>query len=148
VTSKSASAKPSPRIIKFVDALPLASGMRVLEIGCGPGVAAREICRRIGEGYVLAIDRSHKAIELAKAGSPDEIATGRLKYICQAIENFELPNGMCQFDIAFAMRVGALDGRHPAAGKEALIRIQRALRPGGRLFMDAGDPLSEVALNS
>ncbi|MER8437086.1 class I SAM-dependent methyltransferase [Mesorhizobium sp. M1312] len=32
--------------------------MRVLEIGCGPGAAAREIARRIGDGHVLAIDRS------------------------------------------------------------------------------------------
>lgn len=67
----------SNRIACFVDALPLAPGQRVLEIGCGPGVAAREVSRRVGNGFVLAIDRSARAIESAAVRSKAEIATGR-----------------------------------------------------------------------
>jgi cyclopropane fatty-acyl-phospholipid synthase-like methyltransferase len=52
----------SARLAAIVDALPLRSGLRVLEIGCGPGAAAREIAHRIGDGHVLAIDRSAKAM--------------------------------------------------------------------------------------
>jgi trans-aconitate methyltransferase len=52
----------SPRLISIVNALPLEAAVRVLEIGCGPGAAAREIARRIGDGHVRAIDRSAKAI--------------------------------------------------------------------------------------
>ncbi len=63
----------SPRIASYVDALPLRAGMRVLEIGCGPGVAAREVSRRIGNGTIIAIDRSAKAIDLAKKGSVSEL---------------------------------------------------------------------------
>jgi len=48
----------SKRLRAVVDALPLQEGMRVLEIGCGPGAAAREVARRIGGGHVHAIDRS------------------------------------------------------------------------------------------
>ncbi|MGH8432083.1 MAG: SAM-dependent methyltransferase, partial [Solimonas sp.] len=44
----------SARLLAIVDALPLREGMRVLEIGCGPGAMAREIVRRIGDGHVLA----------------------------------------------------------------------------------------------
>ena len=40
------------------------------------------------------------------------------------------------FDLVFAVRVGALDGRHPAAGRKAFVRISAALAPGGRLFVD------------
>ena len=57
--------KLSKRLAEIVDALPLKSGIRVLEIGCGPGAAAREIAQRIGSGQILAIDRSAKAIQLA-----------------------------------------------------------------------------------
>ncbi len=44
------------------------------------------------------------------------------------------------------MRVGALDGRHPDAGKLALEKIRAALKPAGRLFIDGGDPLQEIML--
>ena len=47
---------------------------------------------------------------------------------------------------AFAVRVGALDGRHPEAGQLALARIAAMLLPGGRLFVDGGRPLREVPL--
>ncbi|HEX3204808.1 MAG TPA: methyltransferase domain-containing protein, partial [Propionibacteriaceae bacterium] len=63
----------SERLRAVVDALPLQDGMRVLEIGCGPGAAARDVARRIGNGHVHAIDRSSRAIAQALAGSQPEI---------------------------------------------------------------------------
>ncbi|MBT0779357.1 methyltransferase domain-containing protein [Paracoccus sp. pheM1] len=136
----------SNRIASFVDALPLVPGLRVLEIGCGPGVAAREVSRRVGNGFVLAIDRSAKVIDSAVAGSKAEIATGRLRFLQAAIEDFALPPGEEPFDIAFAMRVGALDGRHPDIEQRAFERLRAALKPTGRLFIDTGHPLREVRL--
>ena len=69
----------SARLAEVVAALPLRSGMRVLEIGCGAGAAAREVLSRIGDGSVLAIDRSAKAIAQAMAASARELAAGRLE---------------------------------------------------------------------
>ena len=136
----------SPRLAAIVEALPLREGMRVLEIGCGPGAAARAVAQSIGDGHVLAIDRSAKAIGQAKAACAAEIASGRLALRHVAAEDFTLLAGEKPFDIAFACRVGALDGRHPEAGKRALERIAAALKPGGRLFIDGGDPLRELPL--
>ncbi|WBY01299.1 class I SAM-dependent methyltransferase [Ramlibacter tataouinensis] len=138
----------SPRLAAVVDALPLRPGIRVLEIGCGPGAAARAIARRIGEGYVLGIDRSAKAIAQARASSTAEIAAGRLGFRVAAIEAFTLEPGEPPYDIAFAVRVGALDGRHPELEQAALSRIASALRPGGRLVVDGGEPLREVRLGA
>lgn len=136
----------SPRLLEIVEALPLEPGQRILEIGCGPGAMAREIARRIGDGRVLAIDRSETAIRQAVAGSEAEIATGHLTYRCVAAEDFVLEPGEMPFDLAVAIRVGALDGRHPEAGRLARARIAKALVAGGQLFIDGGDPLKTVAL--
>jgi SAM-dependent methyltransferase len=136
----------SPRLAALVDALPLRPGMRVLEVGCGPGAAARAVAARIGGGHVLAIDRSARAIALAEAGSGEAIAAGGLGVRCVAAEDFVLAAGEARFDLAYAFRVGALDGRHPDAGIRARARLAAALTPGGRLFVDGGDPLREVPL--
>ena len=137
----------SPRLAAIVDALPLRPGLRVLEIGCGPGAAARAVAGRIGEGHVLGIDRSAKAIAQAIAGSGPELASGRLRFRQAAAEDFELEPGEQRYDIAFAVRVGALDGRHPQAGRMARRRIRAALVPGGRLYTDGGDPLRAFPLH-
>lgn len=136
----------SARLAAIVDALPLRPGMRVLEVGCGPGAAAREVAGRVAPGHVVAIDRSAKAVAQAERACADEIAAGLLTVRQVAIEDFELDAADAPFDLAFAVRVGALDGRHPAAGELALARLRAVLAPGGRLFVGGGDPLREVAL--
>ena len=140
--------KLSKRLADVVNALPLKEDIRVLEIGCGPGAAAREISKRIGNGYILAIDRSAKTIQQATANSQDEIKTGRLSYRQTPVENFELEADEQAFDLAFAVRVGALDGRHPEIEKQSLVKIARALTKEGKLFIDGGNPLKEVPLGN
>jgi cyclopropane fatty-acyl-phospholipid synthase-like methyltransferase len=136
----------SPRLDAIVAALPLRPGLRLLEIGCGPGALARAIAGRIGDGYVLAIDRSATAVASAIALGAAEIAAGRLGVRQASAEDFALLPGEAPFDLAVAIRVGALNGRHPAAGARALSRIVAALVPGGRLYVDGGDPLRVLPL--
>ena len=63
------------------------------------------------------------------------------------VETFVLVPGEQPYDLAVAIRVGALDGRHPEAGAVARAAIKAALIPGGRLYVDGGDPLREVKLD-
>src|SRR5688500_2361185 len=131
----------SPRLAAVVDALPLRPDARVLEIGCGPGAAARAVAARLTTGHILALDRSASAVAQARAAAADLIAAGHMSVRQAAIEAFELEDGEAPFDLVFAVRVGALDGRHPKAGELALARIAEATTPGARLFIDGGDPL-------
>ncbi|HYH45706.1 MAG TPA: class I SAM-dependent methyltransferase [Thermoanaerobaculia bacterium] len=136
----------SSRLIAIVNALPLKPDSRVLEIGCGPGAAARAVAARLDTGHVHAIDRSNAAITQARAASADEIGSGRMSVRHVAVEDFVLEAGEDPYDLVFAVRVGALDGRHPKAGEQALRRIAMATTGDARLFIDGGDPLRELAI--
>jgi cyclopropane fatty-acyl-phospholipid synthase-like methyltransferase len=126
----------SARLAAAVDALPLRPEMRMLEIGCGPGAAARAVAERLTTGHILAIDRSAAAVAQAVAGSAEVIADGRMSVRRATAEDFVREPGEGPFDLVFAVRVGVLDGRHPAAGRKAFARIAAALAPGGRLIVD------------
>lgn len=139
--------KLSKRLVDIVDALPLKPGIRVLEIGCGPGAMAREMANRVGNGYVLAIDRSAKAIQQAVSKSKMEIKAGTLSFLQAAIESFELPADEKKFDMAVAIRVGALDGRHTEIEQQSLINIANALTKSGKLFIDKGTRVKELPLD-
>ena len=52
----------SPRLAAIVDALPIAPDLRIREIGCGTGAAARAIATRLDTGHIIPIDRSAKAV--------------------------------------------------------------------------------------
>lgn len=82
------------------------------------------------------------------AGSAAALASGQLEFRCVSVEDFVLAKGERPYDLAFAVRVGALDGRHPAAGRIALGRLQQALVKDGLLFIDGGNPLKQVTLGA
>jgi trans-aconitate methyltransferase len=136
----------SPRLAAIVEALPFTPDSRVLEIGCGPGAAARAVAARLVTGHILAIDRSASAVAQAKAAAAEQIAAGRMSVRRVAIEDFALEADEEPYDIVFAVRVGALDGRHPQAGEHALQRIATATTAGARLFIDGGEPLREIPI--
>lgn len=137
----------SPRLAEIVDALPLEPSLRVLEIGGAPGAAARAVCERIAPGgHILVIDRSAKGVAQIERTAAAEIAAGQLSTRCVAAGDFTLLAREEPFDLAVAIRVGALDGRHPVEGVVSRARIREALRPGGRLYIDGGAPLRVMPL--
>ncbi|MFC8682055.1 class I SAM-dependent methyltransferase [Microbacterium ureisolvens] len=138
----------SPRLQEVVDALPLRPGMRVLEVGGAPGAAARAVAAHVGAaGHVLVLDRSAIGIRQIQQNCRAEIAAGTLSVLQAPVEDFALPDGVAPFDLAFACRVGALDGRHPQLYGAALANLRRAVKPGGALYVDTGSPLTAISLD-
>ncbi len=110
------------RIAWALELLAPARGERLLEIGCGPGVAAAELAAAGCE--VTALDHSAKAIAAAAAR-----LGGRAQLICGALETTDLP--AAAFDAVLAINVNLFwttDGRGLAA-------LRRTLAPGGRLAL-------------
>jgi len=56
----------SERLRLVVEQLDLRPDHRILEIGCGHGVAATLVCERLETGHLTAIDRSPRMIEAAE----------------------------------------------------------------------------------
>ena len=110
------------RIAWALELLAPARGERVLESGCGAGVAAAELGAVGCE--VTALDRSAKAIEAAAAR-----LGGRSRLICGALETSDLP--AAAFDAVLAINVN-LFWTTDGAGLAAL---RRTLAPGGRLAL-------------
>ena len=125
--------KPSERFVWAVDTLALEPAGRVLEVGCGHGVAVSLVCERLTGGRITAIDRSPKMIEMATRRNREHIAEGRAVLKTAALEEADF--GDERFDTVFAFNVAPFW----LAPKDALGIVRRHLAPGGTvcLFWDA-----------
>ena len=117
----------SERLRSIVEQLGIGSEDRVLEIGCGQGVAATFVCERLQGGALTAVDRSPKMIAAARRRNAAYVEAGRAEFIVASLENLDL--GERRFDRIFAVRVG-LFHREPARAREIATRW---LAPGGSL---------------
>lgn len=95
---------------------------------------------------MLGIDRSPRAIQQARVACAAEIAAGIVSLRCVAVEDSSLLPGEKPFQLAFALRVGALDGRHPEDGARALPRVAAMLGRGGKLLVGDGGDLRAMPL--
>jgi ubiquinone/menaquinone biosynthesis C-methylase UbiE len=123
---------PSERLEAIVDQLDIRPDDRVLEIGCGHGVAATMVCERLHDGRLTAIDRSAKMIDAAARRNAAYVEAGKAEFLVASLENVDL--GDRRFDVIFAVRVG-LFHREP---EEAHALAERWLARGGkvRAFFD------------
>jgi ubiquinone/menaquinone biosynthesis C-methylase UbiE len=117
-----------------VDRLDLQPDDRVLEIGCGHGVAATMVCERLDGGGYLAIDRSEKMIEAARRRNAAYVDAGTAEFLVATLEELDL--GERRFDKIFAVRVG-LFHREPARARAL---SERWLAPGGALLAAFDEP--------
>ena len=122
------------RLRSIVDRLDIRPEDRVLEIGCGHGVAATLVCERLGAGRLTAIDRSPKMIDVATRRNEEHIAAGKAEFLVGAIEDIDL--GDRRFDKIFAARVGLFQRESDRAHALA----SRWLAPGGRISVFYDEP--------
>src|SRR5687768_17905930 len=121
--------KPSERFVWAVDTLALDPADRVLEVGCGHGVAVSLVCERLTSGRITAIDRSRKMIEMAARRNREHVAGGRAVLKAAALEKADL--GDERFDTVFAFNVAPF-WLQP---KEALGIVRRQLAPDGAVYV-------------
>jgi ubiquinone/menaquinone biosynthesis C-methylase UbiE len=122
------------RLAGIVDQLGVRPDDRVLEIGCGHGVAATMVCERLETGRLTAVDRSAKMIEATARRNAAYVEAGKAEFLVANLEDLEL--GDRRFDLTFAVRVGLFD-REP---ERAHAYVEPWLAPGGRVLASFDRP--------
>lgn len=100
----------------------LRSGMRLLDVGCGPGSITRGLAERIAPGEAIGIDLSRETLAAARAEAADR-GLDNLRY--QEGSVYQLPFDDASFDVAYAHQV-LQHLREPAAALHEMLRVVRS----------------------
>jgi SAM-dependent methyltransferase len=111
----------------LIEALGLEPGMRVLDVGCGPGRHAHELARR-GIG-VLGVDISERFVELARRDAP-----AGAEFVRQDARHLDVGGG---FDAAVSLCQGAFGLVGAGPDLAVLDGMAAAVAPGGRVAVSA-----------
>lgn len=111
----------------LVRTLPIKPGMRVLDVGCGPGRHAHALGRRGVE--VVGIDISQRFVDIARASAPPGVTFERADARHLVFD--------AEFDAAISLCQGAFGLLEPGEDLDVLRGMRRALRPGGHLAVSA-----------
>jgi SAM-dependent methyltransferase len=113
-----------------VDLLHIQPTDRVIELGCGPGVAIAALASTATRGQVVGVDHSEVMIGQARRRNAAAIRAGRVRLIHAPVERLpQVTDGL--FDAALAVNTVGF-WPEPAA---RLRDIGRLLRPGGRIAL-------------
>jgi ubiquinone/menaquinone biosynthesis C-methylase UbiE len=102
----------------------LRRGMRLLDVGCGPGSITRGLAERLAPGQVVGLDLSKETLASAQQ---DASARGLENLQYEEGSVYQLPFPDASFDVAYAHQV-LQHLREPSA---ALCEMLRVVRPGG-----------------
>ena len=112
-----------------VELLEVKPSDRVIELGCGPGVAVAALADRATHGLVVGVDHSAVVLGQARRRNADAIKAGRVRLIHAPVEHLQVADG--PFDAALAANTVGMWPEPTVRLRE----IGRLLRPGGRIAL-------------
>ena len=118
---------------RWLEEASIGPGMRVLDIGCGPGAVSFMLARRVGEsGFVCGVDHDARMLDTARAYA-EEHGVSNIAFMEGGFD--VSPLGLEPFDAAVGRRV-LMYQADPVAAVRALAK---AVKPGGLVFFHEHD---------
>ncbi|MBK7644073.1 MAG: methyltransferase domain-containing protein [Planctomycetes bacterium] len=117
----------SPVTNAFFERLGVKPGMRVLDLGCGPGFVSLELAERVGpKGSVVALDEARHWTEWLREKAKER-GFSNVTTVCARIQDADLP--AASFDVVFSRWVFSFLSDPSAVAT----MLARCLKPGGAL---------------
>ena len=110
----------------------LQSGMRLLDVGCGPGTITTGLARAVTPGDVIGIDLSEEVLAQARGHAESE---GVDNVVFTYGDVYQLEYADHSFDVVYANQVL----QHLTDQVRALKEMRRVLKPGGLLAVHDTD---------
>jgi SAM-dependent methyltransferase len=119
---------------EYLDAMDIDAAERVLDVGCGTGIASRTIARRTAfNGHVIGIDRSAYLVDAGRRRVREEGLDGRVELHAGDSHSLDIPDA--SFDAVVAHTLLS----HVEDQLGVLKEIARIVKPGGRIGIFDGD---------
>jgi len=116
------------------EAAAVGAGTRLLDVGCGPGLAAQLAAGR--GAHVAGLDAATPSVEIARERTPEgDFRAGEMECLPWADNSFDVVTGFNAFQYA-------------ADAVDALREARRVARPGGRIAMAVWGRLEDSDLGS
>lgn len=102
---------------------------RLLEIGCGRGVAIALIAERLAGGHIVGLDRSDSAVQAANERNAAAVTAGKVEILQSALADYT--TAAARFDKIFAINVNLFW----LEAMRELAMMKPLFASGGRLFL-------------
>jgi SAM-dependent methyltransferase len=111
----------------------LRAGMKLLDVGCGPGTITADLAKLVSPGQVVGLEYAPGILEQARATAAEQGVADHVEFVTGDVHSLDFPDDT--FDVVHAHQVL----QHVGDPVRALSEMRRVCKPGGYVAARDGD---------